>query len=63
MEICERSFEIVKDHLETLDYNGPLALSCDDTKLFATLSTRDCFLLGFAGFNVGWAIPVVRGER
>ncbi len=36
MEICERSFKIVKDHLETLDYDGPLALSCNDTKLFAT---------------------------
>jgi hypothetical protein len=36
MEICECSFDIVKDHLETLDYDGPLALSCDNTKLFAT---------------------------
>ena len=27
------------------------------------VSTRDCFLLGFTRFNVGWAISVVHGER
>ncbi|KAF8166954.1 hypothetical protein BJ912DRAFT_1149772 [Pholiota molesta] len=36
MGITERNFELVEDHLKSLDYDGPLALSCDDTKLFAT---------------------------
>ncbi len=36
MEICDRTFELVAQHLETLSYNGPLGLSCDDTKLHAT---------------------------
>jgi len=52
MEICERSFDIVQDHLETLDYDGPLALSCDDTILFATFrlywdsQEKNYFLVG-----------------
>ena len=37
MEICERSFELVVDHLAALEYTGPVGLSCDDTKLFGTL--------------------------
>jgi hypothetical protein len=37
MEICERSFELVEDHLAALEYTGPVGLSCDDTKLFAAL--------------------------
>ena len=36
MDIAPRTFELVSDHLNGLDYNGPLGLSCDDTKLFAT---------------------------
>lgn len=36
MQICDRSFELVADHLETLGYDGPLGLSCDDTKLHST---------------------------
>jgi len=28
-------------------------------EFFKTLLTRKCFLLGFAGCNVSWAIPVV----
>ena len=36
MEICDFTFKLVADHLDALDYNGPVALSCDDTKLFAT---------------------------
>ena len=28
--------ELVSDHLQTLNYDGPVGLSCDDTKLFAT---------------------------
>ena len=37
MEICGRTFELAKSHLIALDYRGPVALACDDTKLFATL--------------------------
>lgn len=37
MEICDRTFELAKAHLAALDYCGPVALACDDTKLFATL--------------------------
>ncbi|KAF8167513.1 hypothetical protein B0H34DRAFT_854442 [Crassisporium funariophilum] len=36
MDICLQTFELVDDHLKALDYDGPLGLSCDDTKLFAT---------------------------
>jgi hypothetical protein len=36
MDIGPRTFELVTEHLNALDYNGPLGLSCDDTKLFAT---------------------------
>ena len=36
MEICAKTFELVSDHLATLDFDGPLGLSCDDTKLHST---------------------------
>jgi len=36
MDIGTRTFELVAEHLNALDYNGSLGLSCDDTKLFAT---------------------------
>lgn len=36
MNICDRTFELVLDHLNSLDYNGPVGLSCDDTELFST---------------------------
>lgn len=36
MDIGPQTFELVSEHLNALDYNGPLGLSCDDTKLFAT---------------------------
>jgi len=36
MDICDRTFDLVSEHLSTLDYDGPVGLSCDDTKLFAT---------------------------
>lgn len=37
MDICDRSFQLVVDHLTALDYSGPLGLACDDTKLFGSL--------------------------
>jgi hypothetical protein len=36
MDIGSRTFELVTEHLNALDYDGPLGLSCNDTKLFAT---------------------------
>lgn len=37
MKICDRTFKLAKSHLAALDYHGPVALACDDTKLFAVL--------------------------
>jgi hypothetical protein len=37
MTICEKTFELVIEHLAAVDYNGPVALSCDDSKLFGSL--------------------------
>lgn len=36
-EICDRTFELARSHLAALDYHGPVALACDDTKLFPAL--------------------------
>ncbi|KAG6818744.1 hypothetical protein H0H93_002181 [Arthromyces matolae] len=37
LTICDRTFELVVEHLEALNYSGPVGLSCDDTKLFSSL--------------------------
>lgn len=37
MTICEKTFELVVEHLAAVNYNGPVALSCDDSKLFSSL--------------------------
>ena len=34
MTICDRTFQLVDEHLGALGYDGPVGLSCDDTKLF-----------------------------
>lgn len=55
MKICDRTFELAKSHLAALDYHGPVALACDDTKLFAALrlfwdKKEGCyFLVGACG--------------
>ena len=55
MDICDRTFELAKAHLLTLNYHGPVALACDDTKLHATLclywdKEKDSyFLIGACG--------------
>jgi hypothetical protein len=52
MDISPRTFELVVEHLNALDYDGPLGLSCDDTKLFATFclywdsKAKSYFLVG-----------------
>ncbi|KAJ7863670.1 hypothetical protein B0H13DRAFT_1638112 [Mycena leptocephala] len=37
MVICDRTFELVQEHLAALMYDGPVRLSCDDTKLLSDL--------------------------
>ncbi|KAJ6573789.1 hypothetical protein DFH09DRAFT_915806 [Mycena vulgaris] len=37
MEINDHTFALVEAHLAALKYDGPVALSCDDTKLFPSL--------------------------
>lgn len=37
MEIYNLTFQLVADHLTSLNYMGPVGLSCDDTKLFSSL--------------------------
>ena len=55
MMICDHTFELAKTHLIELDYHGPVALACDDTKLFAALrlfwdKKEECyFLVGACG--------------
>jgi hypothetical protein len=55
MYICDRTFALAKAHLAVLDYHGPVALACDDTKLFATLrlfwdkKEESYFLIGACG--------------
>ncbi|KAJ6607189.1 hypothetical protein B0H10DRAFT_2228110 [Mycena sp. CBHHK59/15] len=34
MDISDKNFELASEHLAALKYNGPVSLSCDDTKLF-----------------------------
>ena len=37
LTICERMFELVINYLKAINYNGRIALSCDDSKLFSSL--------------------------
>ena len=54
MDICAQTFDLVTEHLNALDYNGLLGLSCDDMKLFATFrlywdsKEKSYFLVGGA---------------
>ncbi|KAJ7909891.1 hypothetical protein B0H13DRAFT_1616161 [Mycena leptocephala] len=34
MDISDRNFKLAAEHLQALNYDGPVNLSCDDTKLF-----------------------------
>jgi len=34
MKICNQTFTLVDEHLTALGYEGPVGLSCDDSKLF-----------------------------
>lgn len=35
IEPCQRSYTMVRNYLDSINYAGPVGLSCDDTKLFA----------------------------
>ncbi len=62
MTICNQTFEFVADHLKSISYNGPVGLSCDDTKLFATF--RDDTAVG-TGLERGarWHAPAAGGRN
>ncbi|KAI0037793.1 hypothetical protein FA95DRAFT_1684813 [Auriscalpium vulgare] len=53
--ICRETFILAADRIRILCYDGPVALSCDDTKLFATLRLfwdarlKKYFLVGAVG--------------
>ncbi|TFY73791.1 hypothetical protein EWM64_g10221 [Hericium alpestre] len=63
MKICERTYSLVAEQLKALDYDGPVALSCDDTKLFASWRIywdsveKGIFLVGAAGEPLRVADP------
>ncbi|KAJ7292486.1 hypothetical protein C8J57DRAFT_1456964 [Mycena rebaudengoi] len=63
MDICERSFELAAEHLKALKYDGPVNLSCDDTKLFPSMrlywdgSKDSHFLVGGADGPIRVADP------
>lgn len=42
MEICDRMFTRVREHLDTLEYHGPIAFSWDDSKLLASWQLTYC---------------------
>ncbi|KAI0069937.1 hypothetical protein K474DRAFT_1609629 [Panus rudis PR-1116 ss-1] len=65
MEIGDRTFQLVETHLQQLGYNGPVALSCDDTKLCSALrmcwsKEENCILLVGA---IGGALRVADAEE
>jgi hypothetical protein len=65
--ICERTFELTMDYISALKYKGPVALSCDDTKLHPTFRTywdslqKITFLVGGTGDPI--AVPDPLGLR
>src|SRR5258705_12918369 len=55
MTICDQTFKLVVEHLEAPDYDGPVDLSCDDSKLLSSLrlywdgQKKAHFLIGAVG--------------
>ena len=53
--IQDSTFDLVIEHLQKLDYKGPLSLACDDTKLlpafrpYVDKETGQHFILGSTG--------------
>jgi hypothetical protein len=65
--ICDQTYALAADYVDLINYRGPMALSCDDTKLHPGLRTywdpgKEChFLIGTAGEPI--AVPDVREIR
>jgi hypothetical protein len=65
--ICDRTFELAANYISALKYTGPVALSCDDTKLHPTFRTywdgvqKMTFLVGGTGDPI--AVPDPLGLR
>ncbi|KAJ7659816.1 hypothetical protein DFH06DRAFT_1326841 [Mycena polygramma] len=63
MEIDDRTFTLVQEHLAALKYDGPVGLSCDDTKLLPGLRLytdkvkKADFLVGGVGGPIRVANP------
>ena len=55
MTICDRTFELVVEYLAAVNYEGPITLSCDNTKLLSALriywdsEKESHFLVGAVG--------------
>lgn len=53
--IDEMTFQLASDYVTSIDYNGPVSISCDDTKLHPGLKTywdaiKKChFIVGTTG--------------
>jgi hypothetical protein len=72
--IQDRTFDLVIDNLRKLEYNGPLGLACDDTKLLPALrpyydkTNEKHYILGSTGEPLAVADPeeltrmIERGE-
>ncbi|CDO73700.1 hypothetical protein BN946_scf185015.g28 [Trametes cinnabarina] len=50
LKVCQETFDNIQEYLRKLNYPGPVALSCDDTKLHATFRTywdasKECHML------------------
>lgn len=51
-KLCDRTLDLVQEHLKDIEYKGPVGMGCDDTKLFSGLQliwdpTEEChFLIG-----------------
>lgn len=50
MGISDKTFQLTRDHLKQIDYDGPVALGCNDTKLLA--SFRPYFDKELDGYSV-----------
>ena len=61
--ICDQTYMLAADYMDSINYRGPMALSCDDTKLHPGLRTywnpsKEChFLIGTPGEPI--AVPNV----
>ena len=62
--ICDQTYALAANYVDSINYRGPMALSCDDTKLHPGLRTywdpsKEChFLIGTTGEPI--AIPDVK---